>query len=92
MPAMTTPRKRKPAKGTPPPRGARPPKAAAPPDNPWPARLKALRKKLGNISQADIAAKIRATRQSWITWEKGHARPSPQAQLLIELLESGKIS
>ena len=58
--------------------------------NPWPKRLFALRKRLG-LTQADAAAKVRVSLRSWAAWELGEQIPSSPHQLLITLLESGKI-
>lgn len=57
--------------------------------NPWPARLKDLRNRL-QITQEQAGKRVRVTRRTWAGWEGGRV-PSPAHQLLIELLEGGKI-
>ena len=57
--------------------------------NQWPERLKALRKRLG-LTQTEAAAAVRVTRRAWTNYEASRIPPKP-IQLLIELLEKGKI-
>lgn len=56
----------------------------------WPARLLRLRETL-ELTQAEAAAMLRVSRVSWNLWENGRVIPSPSYQLLLELLEKGKI-
>lgn len=58
---------------------------------PWtPERIRKLRERLG-LTQAQAAAKVNGTWRTWQSWELGDRQPSPQAALLLDLLDSGKI-
>lgn len=65
-------------------------KKPEPASNPWPARLKKLRDDL-NITQREAAERVRVHLRSWAKWEYGDQIPSESHQLLIEMLESGKV-
>lgn len=54
------------------------------PENPWPARLKAIRDRHG-LTQEEAAARINAPLGTWRGWEQGRRRPNPMIQRLIEL-------
>lgn len=58
--------------------------------NPWPKRLKELRDRL-RLTQAEAAAKVRVSRRGWAAWEGGEFVPTPAYQLLISLLEDGRL-
>ncbi len=50
--------------------------------NPWPAKLKKLRRRLG-LTQAAAAEKAKVALRTWIAWENDQRKPSgPAAQLL----------
>ncbi len=68
----------------------RKPAAGKPGGNPWPDRLRALRKRLG-LNQSEAAARIAVGPGVWSAWENDLRTPSRQSQLLIELLEAGTI-
>lgn len=64
----------------------------APAANPWPAKLKKLRVVVGereglgrSLLQSEAAARIGASRRSWISWETGEQVPSNPYARLIEL-------
>jgi len=59
-------------------------------DNPWPAKVLAIRTKLG-LTQTAAAARIRVGPAVWSAWENGLRKPSRQCQLLLELLEAETI-
>jgi DNA-binding transcriptional regulator YiaG len=84
MSAVATPRKR----GRTPDRPKPAPSAA---DNPWPQRLVRLRDRLGNITQAQAAARIDISQSQWSAFEAGKRQPTRPIAKLIGLLESGKI-
>jgi DNA-binding transcriptional regulator YiaG len=56
----------------------------------WPQRLADLRKRL-DLTQAEAAAKVRVSLRAWVKWEHGEQVPTPSHQLLIDMLEQGKI-
>lgn len=69
------------------------PKPAGNGGNPWPARLKRLRKRLGgdrSISQAEAAEKVGVSLRSWAGYEAGDRDPPQTVAILIALLEQGK--
>ena len=49
--------------------------------------LKALRERLG-LSQAEAAALVRVSANTWARWERGEMKPSPGHQALIDSLPS----
>jgi DNA-binding transcriptional regulator YiaG len=53
--------------------------------NPWPAKLKALRKRLGNITQAEAAERFGCPARTWIAWENDQRTPGRSAQRLLVL-------
>ena len=53
-------------------------------DNDWPARLKALRKRLG-LTQSEAASKALIRRETWNRFEAGKQKPSERIKRLIEL-------
>ncbi len=55
-----------------------------------PAAIRDIRKGLG-LSQAKAAAKVGVSRRSWAAWESGETVPTKPLQILIRLLEDGKI-
>lgn len=59
--------------------------------NPWPAKLKALRDRLG-LSNEQVAARLRISLRLWRSWCYGERKPSPAGQALLSLLDQGKIS
>jgi transcriptional regulator with XRE-family HTH domain len=59
------------------------------PGNPWPKRLKALRERLG-LTQTEAGARVGVSQRSWALWEAGRI-PSPPVQILLDLLDSGKL-
>jgi DNA-binding transcriptional regulator YiaG len=68
---------------------ARKRKQPEPPANPWPARLRALRQKLGLASQQQAATRFRVSLRTWAAWESGETTPPRVTQLLFEMLEGG---
>jgi DNA-binding transcriptional regulator YiaG len=62
--------------------------------NPWPRRLKALRKKLGSgdkpLSQAAAADRARVALRTWISWENDQRRPSGPALQLLKIAFPGE--
>ena len=58
---------------------------------PWTAkRIKALRDRL-DLSQAQAAERIGASRATWISWEHGRREPSAASSRLLTLLNEEKI-
>lgn len=55
-----------------------------------PRRLYDLRLAL-RLTQGEAARRVRVSRRTWNSWESGTQTPSPPHQLLIDLLEQGKI-
>ncbi len=60
------------------------------PANTWPRRLFEMRQRLG-LTQQQAAAKVRVSRRAWVKWESGRQVPSASRQLLLGLLEDGKL-
>jgi len=58
--------------------------------NPWPERVKALRRKLGahgkRLTQAELAARLDVSIRTVLGWERGERVPVRPAALLINLL------
>ena len=55
----------------------------------WPARIRALRKRLG-LKQEELALKVHVTSVTVSRWETNRAAPSPMAQAAIIALEKAK--
>ena len=53
-------------------------------------RLVAIRAKLG-LTQAEAAAKICVSRESWQSWETGRRTPNGSALKLLQMLEAGQL-
>ncbi len=51
-----------------------------------PERIKAIREKL-DCTQAELAAKLRVTRDAVASWEIGRSRPSGPAEVLLLQLD-----
>ncbi len=58
--------------------------------NDWPARLRAIRERLG-ITQAEAAARVRISQSQWSAFESGTRQPTRPVAYLLELLESGTL-
>lgn len=54
-------------------------------DNPWPARLRAIRER-HQISQREAAEKIGVALRTWQNWEYGRAEPTSATAKLIDIL------
>jgi transcriptional regulator with XRE-family HTH domain len=61
-----------------------------PPENPWPARLSALRAKLG-LTQVQLAARLRISQSQLSAYQSGSRKPTRPIAYLIELLENEQI-
>lgn len=55
----------------------------------WPARIRALRKRLG-LKQEELALKVHVSSVSVSRWETGKSTPSQMAQAAIVALEKAK--
>ncbi len=57
-----------------------------------PARVRELRERLG-LSRLEAAEKVGVTARTWLSWElpSQDRAPSPRCELLLSLLEKGKI-
>lgn len=68
------------------------PTPARKPANPWPAKLAALRARLG-LTVEQAAERVGVKPRTWQAWEQPSQRraPSPSHAILIGLLERGKI-
>lgn len=55
-------------------------------DNPWPDRIKALRRRRG-WTQEDLARRLKTRRETVADWERGKHHPRGPVQVLIEILE-----
>lgn len=60
--------------------------------NPWPKKLKALRKRLG-LTLEQAAEKVGVQPRTWYAWETPSQKRRPPAgrQILIRLLAEGKL-
>jgi DNA-binding XRE family transcriptional regulator len=52
--------------------------------NPWPGKLKALRKRLG-LTQAQAAEKAGVATRTWISWENDQRAPGRLTQRLLKV-------
>ena len=52
-------------------------------NTPWPAKLKALRERLGRITQAEAAARLGVSTATWVSWENNQRTPSATAARLL---------
>lgn len=52
--------------------------------NPWPAKLKAMRRSRG-LTQAQAAKKMDVPLRTWINWENSHRNPAGTAQRLLKI-------
>jgi transcriptional regulator with XRE-family HTH domain len=60
--------------------------ADKPTTNPWPARLKALRWRLG-LTQREAAERSHIAQAQWSAYETGQRQPTRPIRFLIEVLE-----
>lgn len=60
----------------------RPPRKP-PRGNPWPNKLRDLRAKHGNITQAEAAERAGVTTRTWIAWENAQSIPGRLALNLL---------
>jgi len=60
-----------------------PPPRKPSPGNPWPKKLRALRDKRGNLTQAEAAEMAGVAARTWIAWENSQSTPSRLAQNLL---------
>lgn len=59
--------------------------------NPWPARLKAIRKRLG-ITQEEAAAQTDVSIHTWVAWENDQRRPGRMALKLLKKTFPGEFA
>lgn len=56
-----------------------------------PEWLRELRGRLGNLSQTAAAKKVGVSRRAWAAWEGGEKQPSKPVQILLDMLDRGKL-